>query len=115
MIRMPIGALMVCSLAAGRQPCVLSQKEATQFVMSTPPALKSKRAGHCPKAEFLFKGKGTFTFQLRSACPVSGSGLIGNYTVDLRTGRILEDLEGAEPVDSKELQLLRERFARRCR
>ena len=47
---------------------------------------------------------------MRSHCVPSASGLIGNYRVDLKTGKVTEGFEGDDTVDSEELRRLRGRL-----
>jgi len=55
-------------------------------------------------------GKDTTYFQVRNSCPVGGSGLIGDYSVDLNTGEIWVDIERDKKIDSPRLDKLRRRF-----
>lgn len=93
---------LLCSLSA----VDLSIKDAELLVLNTPDAVKAKQIHHCPKAEYLFGDKSTATFQVRNLCATSGSGLIGNYSVDLRTGFVYYDVEGKR-IESQRLKKLR--------
>lgn len=90
----------------------LSLKDAELLVLNTPDVIKAKRIHHCPKAEYLFGDENTAAFQVRNVCPSNGSGLIGNYSVDLRTGFVRYDLEGRR-IDSERLRKLRHQLLSR--
>lgn len=88
----------------------LSIKQAEMLVLNTPEALRSKDGGRCPKAELLSTSETAGWFQVRSTCKVTGSGLLGNYEVDLTTGEVWVGDERIEKVVSKRLNLLRKQM-----
>ena len=89
-------------------------KEARELVLGIPDALAASAAGRCPKAEMLSITSESAFFQLRSTCVKYGSGLIGNFTVDLSTGNVGFDIDKEHLVQSEHLNRLRSRlFARK--
>jgi len=89
---------------------VLSPKEAQLLVENAPDAVKDKRYGGCLSSDYSDFGGGLALVQLRNMCPRSGMGMIGNYFVDLNSGRIWSDVDRTHAVDSPRLRTLRERF-----
>ena len=101
-------------LAGGRKQ--LTHKQAEELVLNIPEALASKGLGGCPKADLgaANKNQTTVFVQVRNMCSHEGSGLIGNFTVDLKTGEIWVDVdrskEGRNLIDSPHLKELRSKF-----
>ena len=89
---------------------VLTPKEAQLLVKNAPDALKDKRRGGCVSSDYSDFGGGLAVVQLRNMCPRSGMGMIGNYVVDLNSGRIWSDIDQTDEVDSLRLRKLRERI-----
>jgi hypothetical protein len=111
----PVIALSVCltaglSCAAGGGAALLNAKQAETLVMNTPEALRSKGLHRCPMAELLTVSDTIMSFQIRSSCRTSGSGLLGNFSVDLSSGELWYDVDRITPVISKRLRKLRERM-----
>lgn len=94
---------------------VLSSKDAQLLVKNVPDALKDKHHGGCLSSDYSHFGGGLALVQLRNMCPRSGSGLIGNYFVDLNSGRIWSDIDKTEEVNSPPLRKLREILLKRKR
>ena len=90
------------------QPFTAQQAET--LVMNVPDALKAKRQGSCISADSSQLDRDIVLFQLRNKCPRSGTGLIGNYVVDLRSGRVWSDIDRQHEVDSKHLRKIRKRI-----
>lgn len=102
-----------CQRATDTRP-KLTVKEARELVLGIPDALAASAAGRCPKAEMLSITSESAFFQLRSTCVKYGSGLIGNFTVDLSTGNVGFDIDKEHLVQSEHLNRLRSRlFARK--
>src|SRR5262245_11912886 len=111
MIRWTV-AVLVCVCATGfSQP--LTRKQAETLVMNVPEVLTSKAKHGCPKAETIEFGKHTAYFQVRNSCPVQGSGLIENYSVDLNTGEVWFDINPDKKISSPRMDSLRKRFLQR--
>jgi len=88
----------------------LTIKEAERLVTNVPDALAIKRHGGCPTPDYQGMGPNLALVQLRNTCPRSGSGLIGNYVVDLRSGRIWSDIDQTTEVESPHLRTLRKKL-----
>jgi hypothetical protein len=89
---------------AGR---TLTEKEAEQLVRNIPVALRVSQHGGCPATECSSMGPSLALIQLRNSCPRSGSGMIGNYVVDLESGRIWSDIDRKNELNSARLRALR--------
>jgi hypothetical protein len=101
-----LSLLVVTQVISVAEP-ILSEKDARTLVMNTPEVLAADRRHRCPEAELSWKEPKRMSFQVRSRCIRSGSGLIGNYVVDLGSGRIWSDIEQKTLVDSQHLEKLR--------
>lgn len=88
----------------------LARKHVKLLVENIPTALKVKRAGGCLSSDYSDMGPDLVLVQLRNGCPRSGSGLIGNFVVDRRSGRIWNDIDQTEEVDSAHLRELRRKL-----
>lgn len=86
---------------------LFTAKDVQTLVASVPDALLVRRRGGCVATDYSDIGGGLAVVQLRNLCPKGGSGLIGNYLVDLRSGRIWEDIDQKKEIDSKLLRKLR--------
>jgi hypothetical protein len=106
-----ICAFSHCSLVCGAT-CALTTKEARLLVQNTPKVLQSKNSNRCPRIELLWKDERTAHFQARSTCNTQGSGLLGNFTVDLISGSIYTDIDLEHAVDSDNLKDLTKRLLR---
>jgi hypothetical protein len=60
-------------------------------------------------------GGGLAAAQLRNMCPRSGTGLIGNYVVDLKSGTIWSEYDNKKQEDSPRLQSVKKKLLRRAR
>jgi hypothetical protein len=74
------------------------------IVMQSPAAVKTKATGGCPVADYREKGPGMAGFQLRNLCARSGDPVLGDYVVDLGSGKLFED-SGSRPVESPNVRL----------
>jgi hypothetical protein len=74
------------------------------IVMQSPAAVKSKATGGCPVADYSEQSPGVASFQLRNLCAKSADPLLGNYTVDMSSGKLFEEA-GTRPVDSPNLRM----------
>lgn len=94
----------------------LGPDDAALLITNTPSALRVRGLGGCPRG-LVGSVTDDFAFvQLRNACPSKGMGMVGNYRVDLRTGRTwAEDSDPPREVDSKRLRDLRARLLSRLR
>jgi len=101
-------ALFGCALVLDGR--CLTIKEVERLVVNTPEAVAIKRRGGCPTPEYQQMGPSLALVHLRNACQRSGSGLIGNYVVDLRSGRVWSDIDQTTEVDSQRLRTLRRRL-----
>ena len=86
---------------------LLSENAVWMIVMNTPDALQLEGRHGCPNIELTPAGSVFMYVQLRNGCPTSGSGLIDNYTVDLRTGQIWTGVDDKKYIDSERLRRLR--------
>lgn len=90
----------------------LDAGEARRIVLATPVVAKASDLGRCPKAELTEFLRDQAFFQVRSTCISNseGSGLLGNYTVDRRTGEVWYDVDKtpATLIDSPKLRSLRQ-------
>ena len=105
-------ALMLPLLVASTE---LDTKDAATLIQNTPDFSRAKQVGHCPKSELLWADNGSAVFQIRNTCPTSGSGLIGNYTVDLRTAQVWIGVDRTKLVESKGLRRLQEQLRKKIR
>lgn len=105
---------MVCQACAA-DPALLTPKEAQVLVLSVPEVLQSKQRRRCPKAETVEVVKSLAYFQVRSTCNFTGSGLIGNYTVDLRTGEVWMDVDREQKISTAYLEKVRKRLMQQVR
>lgn len=95
------------SLRAAEPETHLSLDAVWMLVMNTPAALELEARHGCPDVELIPEGKRLMFVQLRNVCPTSGSGLVDNYTVDLRTGQIWTGIDKKKYIDSERLRRLR--------
>ena len=108
-----IGSLMVTLLflsqigTAQKSVALLSEEAVWMIVMNTPDAVQLEGRHGCPNVELIREAKFLISVQLRNGCPNSGSGLIDNYTVDLRTGQIWTGIDDKKYIDSDRLRRLR--------
>src|SRR5689334_13535219 len=94
--------------ACGQQATpLLDQEDVWLLVMNIPEVMEVESRKGCPGLEFHPEGKGRMYVLVRNQCPVSGNGTMGNYTVDLRDGRIWFDVDETKVIDSERLQRLR--------
>jgi hypothetical protein len=84
----------------------LTERDARHLIEHTPDYLRAKDRSQCPQIELLWVDKTTAAFQLRSYCPKGATGLIGNYFVHLKSGKISRDIEGEETITSDQLTRL---------
>ena len=80
------GYVSLCSTALVGQ--CLSDSDIRILIKNVPVAITVRQAGGCPTVETSMLGGGLAAAQLRNMCPRSGTGLIGNYVVDLKSGTI---------------------------
>ncbi len=105
--------ILIATLAAGLLIGAarrLTEKDATTLVSNVPEALASKRRGGCLVPDYSELSPDLAFVQLRNSCPRSGSGLIGNYVVDLHSGRIWSDIDRTKEVDSARLRAIRKKI-----
>lgn len=95
-------------LAENQKPKVLLDGEDVWLlVMNIPEVIQLEARQGCPQVWISPLGKELMSAQVRNRCPKSGNGMIGNYTVDLRDGRIWFDVDETKVIDSERLQRLR--------
>jgi hypothetical protein len=75
--------------------------------MNTPAAIEPEARQGCPAVELVPEGKDLIAAQLRNTCPRSGSGLVDNYTIDLRTGQIWTGIDDKFYIQTERLKRLR--------
>lgn len=97
--------------AADEKP-LLSEKAVWMIAMSTPEAVELEARHGCPSVEIIPEGKLLTSVQLRNSCPVSGNGMVNNYTIDLRTGQIWTGVDVRKYIDSERLRRLRDLLGR---
>jgi hypothetical protein len=90
-----------------KSTAVLDQEDVWLLVMNIPAVMEVEARKGCPNLEFHPEGKNRMYVLVRNQCPVSGNGTMGNYTVDLRDGRVWFDMEETKIIDSELLQRLR--------
>ncbi|MFN7919445.1 MAG: hypothetical protein U0Q16_05070 [Bryobacteraceae bacterium] len=88
----------------------LTIPEARMLAENSPDFLNSRVRGGCPRTELLWTAREYVVVQIRNRCPKTGSGMIGNYRVALRTGEITVDADTGEEIDSERLSLLRKKL-----
>lgn len=82
----------------------LTVADAKLLLTNTPDYISAKSKGRCPEVELGWHDENEAVFQLRSMCPTSGSGLLGNYTVDLRSGQVWVGIDRDQLVRSSVLR-----------
>lgn len=87
-----------CACCAQTRP--LTVAEAKLLLTSTPDYVLAKKKRGCPEIELGWQEATEAVFQLRNTCPKSGSGLLGNYTVDLRSGQVWIGVDRDQLVQS---------------
>ena len=109
-----IAALMAATLSWSVPGHILTVKQAEQLALNTPEVLSLNSAGkkRCPEANTSQISETIVWVQIRNRCPISGSGMIANYSVDLASGIVFEDVERTKPIRSKHLDLLRRQLFR---
>ena len=108
-----IGILFFTHLAASclgwsAEDILLNSKAASLMILNVPAAVRLEGTGGCPSTDVVAEGRYLFAVQLRNMCPLSGSGLLDNYTVDRRTGLVWTGVDIKSYVDSDRLRLVRE-------
>jgi len=93
----------------------LDAKDAARLIENTPDFSRAEQARHCPRSELLWVDKGSAVFQIRNTCPTSGSGLIGNYMVDLWTAQVWIGVDRTKLVESKRLRRLQQHLRKKLR
>ena len=88
----------------------LNTKDVALLVANTPQAIEVKQRGGCPTSDYSEASSDVAMVQLRNSCPQSGSGLIGNYVVDLHSGRIWADIDRTKEIDSAQLRAVRKKI-----
>ncbi len=114
MLRATIIWLIASAIAFAASNHILTIKQAEQLALNTPDVLSLTPVGRkrCPEAESSTVSETIVWIQIRNRCPISGSGLMANYTVDLSTGTVFGDAERTKPIRSRRLELLRRQMFR---
>lgn len=101
--------LAAAAAGCGCEEARLTATDAQLLLKNVPEVLRCKQAAGCPELDCESLGKDAIFCQVRNMCPKSGSGLIGNYRVDLRTGRIWIGIDPVPDklIDSNSLRRLR--------
>lgn len=99
--------VLLPSVRVADAQALLGEDAVWMIVMNTPDALELEGRHGCPLAELIPEGKFLMSVQLRNSCPISGSGMINNYTVDLSTGQIWTGIDKKKYIDSERLRRLR--------
>lgn len=112
----PFLTIALSSLSMGQGPtALLRMEDARLLVVNVPKALSAKAAYRRPSAELLRETQDEFVFQLRSGIARGFiSGLLGNYEVDRRNGRV-RDIDLQQEVDPPQLRRLREHILNRAK
>ena len=125
MMRPPLALLLLTSAIGtlvygqGSTP-LLDKEDAWLLIMNTPDVIELEAREGCPQLFFTAVGTDRMWIQVRNACPESGNGMIGNYTVDLRDGEIWYGVDPIKFIDSERLRRLRkvllsrQQLLRRC-
>jgi hypothetical protein len=103
-------AVILTAQGPGSAARRLTAEDANLLVTNIPVSLVVKRNGGCPTPDYSELGPDLAIVQLRNTCPRSGSGLIGNYVVDLHSGKIWSDIDRKNEVDSPHLRSLRNKL-----
>jgi hypothetical protein len=98
--------LLMGQVTAFSQRPLLDRDAVWMIVMNTPAAIRVEGGGGCPDVELVPEGKYAMSAQLRNSCPTSGSGLVDNYTVDLRNGQIWTGIDDKRYIHSERLRRL---------
>ena len=80
-------------------------EEALQAIAAASPQfIAAKARGGCPKIQISpnYKDPDRVLFQMHNMCPVSGNGMLGNYAIELKSGRLF-DLDSRTPTDPPEI------------
>jgi hypothetical protein len=85
----------------------LDQDDVWLLVMNIPEVLEVEARKGCPSLEQHPDGPDRMYVLVRNTCPAIGNGTLGNYTVDLRSGRLWFDIETDKVIDSDRLRRLR--------
>lgn len=99
--------LLRLSAAPNDESRLLTRDELTVLMLNTPAVLALECRRGCPQVDIVSEGTYLMSIQLRNACPSNGSGLIDNYTVDLRTGEIWTGVDERKFIESERLRLVR--------
>jgi hypothetical protein len=105
--------ILIVIFAAGLQAHAahrLTKKDVSMLVSNVPEALATKRRGGCLAQDYSELGPDLAFVQLRNSCPRSGSGFVGNYVVDLYSGRVWSDIDRTKEVDSPHLRAIRRKI-----
>lgn len=98
-------------VGASEKP-LLDKDAVWMIVMNTPDGLDLEARHGCASVESIPEGQFLMSVQLRNGCPMSGGGMINNYTVDLRTGQIWTGVDVRKYIDSERLRRLRQLLGR---
>lgn len=90
---------------------LLHVEDARLLVAKVPAYIRAGEEKRCPQIELNWSTDLSAFFQVRSHCRVkSASGLIGNYEVDLKTGKVWLGLDRSEEVSSEEMEAIRRKL-----
>jgi hypothetical protein len=93
----------------------LTVEDARTLIENTPEFLKASEAKRCPRTELLWSNESNAAFQARSHCHTSAGGLIGNYTVDLKTAEVWRGTDRNERIESAHLRQMQERLRQKMK
>jgi hypothetical protein len=85
---------------------VLTLREAESLVERVPDVVGAQKNGECPNLSPSYDAPGELAFQVRSTCGPGSGMLIGNYTVNRRTGAVTLWGDDPKPVADAEGEVL---------
>jgi hypothetical protein len=89
----------------------LTARDAKRLVESTPEVLDARVRGRCPVVTLTWSNSDLAWLQARAQCNTEGgTGLIGNYSVKLRSGVVAADVDFTKVYDTATLRELRARL-----
>jgi hypothetical protein len=90
-----------------RRTVLLDREDVWLLVMNLPEVIDLEARNGCPDIEQQAFGRERVLVLVRNRCPKQGNGSMGNYTVDLRDGRVWHGADPVRFVESERLSRLR--------
>jgi hypothetical protein len=106
--------IMILLMVQSPKAAAISEDDARLLIENTPEFRQANAAYRAPAAISGGSDKAVFYFQARSSRTLgAASGLLGNYTVDKRTGQVLRGLPPKQEVDTFLIRDLRQQILNR--